>query len=253
MSPDLYVLSVVKRYESASGPGTPAHAAAQALEKLIKEWARKYLLGIFYTGSYAKGTGIKGGTDVDLLISLGPRTPGKLERIYRSLFAAFKTKGYSPTSRDVSVGITFSGFKMDLIPGIRQWGSENNHSLYVVEREKEVITNLDTHVSTIRDCGWTNEIRAMKIWRDLHNINIPSFYLELLVLAALRGASGNQPAANLLTVLKYLRDDFPNRRVPDPANPKNAISDVLLLHDRMAISNVASECIEHSNMKRIIW
>ncbi len=249
MSPDLYVLSIV---DGHTLPTVPAYKAGQGLFGMVTDWAKRYLLEIDVTGSYAKGTRIKGSTDLDLLVSLGPRTPGTIKQVHDNLFVYLRKKGYAPRRNGVAVTIAHSGFCIDLVPARRQWGAANNHELFESHRQRPKLTNLDVHVKAVRDSGRAKDIMAVKIWRNLHGVRFPSLYLELTVLHVLRTSSKTQHATNFLKVLEYFRDEFVSQTVVDPANPKNVISDDLLVHEKMALSYVAEENLRHSDLRRII-
>lgn len=98
-----------------------------------------------------------------------------------------------------------------------------------------------------------DEIRAIKIWRNLHQLDFPSFYLELTVLDALSGKSRNQLAANFLTVLEYLRDSLVNARVIDPANSNNTVSDDLSSAEKQVVANAAATSRNKPYWSDIIW
>jgi hypothetical protein len=175
-----------------TGPGSAAYKAFQGLYPLIVKWANQYLLGVTYSGSYAKGTVIKGGTDVDFFISLRHETPENLRDVYRKLITFLTDLGLSPKEQNVSVGLTFSGVKVDLVPGKKQWGNTTDHSLYRRKADTWTQTNVATHISLVQGCGQREEIRALKIWRQLHGLDFPSFYLELTVIKALSGQLKNR-------------------------------------------------------------
>jgi len=86
MVPDDYVRSILTKYELQTGEGSPAEVAAAELMQPITEWAGRYLQGISFCGSYAKGTRVRGATDIDILVSLGPRTPLDADKLYERLF-----------------------------------------------------------------------------------------------------------------------------------------------------------------------
>lgn len=79
----------------------------------------------------------------------------------------------------------------------------------------------------------------MKLWRNQKNLDFPSFYLEMVVIEALRGSHGTL-SQNVVRVLTYLRDTFMTARFVDPANTNNVISDDLTLVERSAIASRAS-------------
>jgi hypothetical protein len=250
---DEYVLSIVSKYRLAIGLQSPAYQAGQQLYPIIKTWANKFLLGVSYSGSYAKGTGVKGSTDVDLFISLDPQTPGSLKEIYDSLHSYMTQNRYTVRRQNVSIGLTYLKLSVDLTPGRKQPGNTNDHSLYKNKAQTWTQTNVQTHINKIRDSGRLDEIRAIKIWRNLHGLEFPSFYLELTVLDALYGKEKKQPAANAWTVFIYLRDNFLAARVVDPANSGNIISNDLTVQEKLAVSSEARNSLTKSTWEQIIW
>src|SRR6266446_6330701 len=99
MTPDQYVASVLSRY---TGPkfGSPVIAAANAIIPSLNGWAGGYLASrISFSGSFAKGTTVLGGTDIDLFISLKPSAP-VLGEIYQSLLSLSQNQGWFPRAQN---------------------------------------------------------------------------------------------------------------------------------------------------------
>lgn len=253
LTPDAYLASVLDHYNLPVVPHSPVPDARKALEPTLRSWAGRFLLDISFTGSYCKGTRVRGMSDADLLISLGPKTPCTIQDLHHRLFAALKKAGLNPSEGVVSVVVTVHGVRFDVIVGRRQWGSEPNHEIYETERGKSIITNLELHVDRVRHSRHLDEIRLTKIWAQNHRLRFPSFYLELSVLAALAGRTGAPLAENFIAVLEYLRDRFANTRLVDPANHRNAVSDDLLLHERLAIADAARDTLNQAAWDRIVW
>ena len=178
MTLDQYVLWVVSKYRLPTGPFSAAYRAGQRLSGLIKEWGRDYVLKVSYSGSYAKGTAVSGSTDLDLFISFHPQTHGTLKDIYESLYSYLAQKGYSPYRQNVSIRIEYSGLSVDLVPGRKQPGPTNDHSLFLNRAQTWRQTNVDTHVWLVSNSRRLDEIRALKIWRNLNQLTFPSFYLS---------------------------------------------------------------------------
>lgn len=253
LTPQQYLQSVLDHYNLPVVPHSPVPDARGVIEPALKAWAGRFLLEISFTGSYSKGTRVRGVTDADLLVSLGPKTPCTIQDLHARLFAALRKAGHNPTKGAVAIDVVVQGVRFDIILGRRQWGATPNHEIFETERAKSIITNLDLHVDRVRHSRRIDEIRATKIWTQNHKLRFPSFYLELTVMAALADKPAGLTAENFLTVLEYLRDKFPNTRVVDPANHRNAISDDLLLHERLAISDAARESLKQAAWDRIIW
>src|SRR4051795_1903516 len=113
MTPDDYILTVVAKYTVQTGPYSPAGTAGAAFAPVIQGWAGQYLKDVVYSGSYAKGTAIAGGTDVDLLISLLHNTPDTLKDLYFKLYRHLTDLGYQPELRNVSMRVVYSGIDID--------------------------------------------------------------------------------------------------------------------------------------------
>jgi hypothetical protein len=253
MSPDAYVRSVLAKYSLLSGPESPAEIVAMELKRPITEWAGRFLVGIQFCGSYAKGTRVKGSTDVDILISLGPRTPMNISSLYERFFSFLKARGYNPKRQNVSIGLQHRGLVIDLIPARQAWGGSNDHEIFETEHHRVTRTIFDTHLKTVRDSDLIEEIRLVKIWRNLRRLRFPSFYLELVVIDALRHKAHHQPAANTETVLDYLKDILFGAPIRDPANFDNRVSDDVLKHEKLAISEAAKESLKQTDWAAIVW
>jgi hypothetical protein len=253
MIPDAYVRSILAKYDLPGGEGSPAELAAADLKKPLTEWAGRYLLGIHHSGSYAKGTRVKGATDIDLLISLGPRTPLDVDKLYERLFDFLKKKGFKPVRQSVSVGVCHRGLELHLIPARQEWGGSNDHRVFETAHQRVTRTNLDTHLRVVKESDVIEEVRLLKVWRNLRNLRLPSFCLELMVIDALRHKAHHQPSKNLETVLVYLKEVFPNAPIRDPANFENRVSDDLLKHEKIALADAATESLKQADWGKIVW
>ncbi|MDE3268446.1 MAG: hypothetical protein OYI31_08375 [Chloroflexota bacterium] len=92
----------------------------------------------------------------------------------------------------------------------------------------------------------------MKIWRRLHGLELPSIYLELAVIRALRGERSGL-AANFWKVLDWLSSQIQAAAIVDPANEGNTISDDLNSNEKAAIATRAAWSLRQSNWGQIIW
>lgn len=253
MLADAYVRSILAKYDLPGGEGSNPELVAAELNRPIAQWAGRYLMGVRHCGSYAKGTRIKGGTDIDLLISLGPRTPLDVDKLFERLFDSLRTRGLKPVRQNVSIGLLHRGLKVDLIPTRQEWGGSGDHRIFETEHNRVIRTNFDTHLKTVKGSDVIEEIRLLKIWRNLRNLRLPSFCLELVVIDALRNRAHHQPAANTEIVLQYLKDTLPNAPIRDPANFENRVSDDLLKHEKVAIAEAAADSLKQKDWSKIVW
>lgn len=253
VSADQYVESILAKYAVQVGSHSAAERAANVIAPAIRQWAGQWLIELRYSGSYAKGTAISIGTDVDLFISLSSTAPGTLAEIYEGLYNLASSQGWQPRRQNVSIGLTYGSVTLDLVPGKVQTGYQNYHSLYVSKRRSWTQTNVSLHVDTVTNSGRAREIRAIKIWRTLHSIDWPSIYLELFVIDVLKFKPRDHLASNVLTVLNAIADSLPTTRILDPANTNNVISDDLTSAEKSRISMQARASVNAPNWTNILW
>ncbi|MBU0630602.1 MAG: nucleotidyltransferase domain-containing protein [Candidatus Margulisbacteria bacterium] len=254
MTPDEYLQSLISRYHVTAGQINPASIVYDSISPIIKAWAGSQLREIKYSGSYAKGTAIHGGTDIDLFISLKSDTQQTLQQIYNMLYDKMNNAGYlGIRKQNVSIHVNHAGFEVDLVPAVHLGGNTEDHWLYVNRANRErTKTNVDAHISMVRNSGRIGEIVLAKIWRKNHNIDIPSIYLELIVIESLK-YSRSGLGDNLLKVLDYLSNSFVLARFVDPANTNNIISDELNATEKQTIANQALQSRRGQNWGGIIW
>jgi predicted nucleotidyltransferase len=242
-NPDQYLLQILRREAVPTGPTSAAMKALVALYPLIRQWANIHLAGMFPSGSYAKGTAVRSGTDIDLFISLKHTTPVTLEDIYWSLFNFLKERGLNPKAQNVSINIRVDGVDIDLVPGRLHNGIGGYHSLYKRKAKGWQQTHVQRHVTHVKGFNRLPETRLMKVWRNQWNLDFPSFYLEMVVIEAMKGAPAMNLSKRLVRVLEYLRDKFPAVRFVDPANTNNVISDDLTATEKQTIKTAADRAL----------
>ncbi len=253
MTPDQYVESVLEKYAVIRGPTSPAERLGAVVAGPIGTWAGQQLNELTYSGSYAKETGVRGISDVDLFISLKSDTTNTLREIYNALYSLARQQGWSPRAQNVSVGVTINGTRGDLLPGKVQPGYQNYHSLYLRKRDSWTQTNVSLHIQTVRDSGRLKEIRGVKIWRLLRDLDFPSLYLELFTIQALAGRSRTTLADNVLHALRTIGASLASTRIEDPANSNNVLSDDLTRQEKEGIATLAAQSAREQYWKDIIW
>ena len=251
MTADDYLRIILRREAVNTGVYSPVRHAQGALRPTIARWAASYLISIFPTGSFVKGTANHSGTDIDLFISLSSKTPESLQEIYDKLFKWLQQNRYNPRRQNVSIKVSVGGYCVDLVPAKRQDNVGTDHSLYRRRARTWAKTNVTKHISRVRQAGRQSETRIIKLWRDQHRIEFPSFYLELTVIAALTGCHATL-SNNVIRVLEYLSDRFPAARVVDPANTNNVISDDLTMTEKNSVKSLAAAALNASSWNQIV-
>jgi hypothetical protein len=248
-----HLQNILARERVDMGPYSPVLQMRDAFMPLITEWAGSMLLSVEPSGSFAKGTAVRSGTDIDLFISLSPDTTSTLQEIHDTLANKLRAAGFSPKPQSVSIGIRAGNntYDVDLVPA-RRWPQSADHSLFHRKTKTPRKTNIQRHIQEVRGSGRLDEIKLLKVWRNKKRIDFPSFYLELTVIAALGRGTGGNLGDNLWHVFKYLRDTFPTARVVDPAVPSNAVSDDLTATERDVIKKVAVAALSQGYWRDII-
>lgn len=232
------------------------------LKSILQTWAGSCFVDIKHSGSRAKGTAISLASDVDLMISLSSgcnENSGGLKSIYNSLYITLSGKYNIVRKQNVSVRLSISGLEVDVTPARKQVGSVNDHWLYVSKYETRKQTNIQKHINDISLSGRTNEIRILKVWRELNKLDFPSIYLEyLLVDNILLNKSKDLASlhANVWHVLGELAKTSGNplfSRVVDPASSTNILSDLLSVEEKNKIIRAAQLARRQSSWNQIFW
>lgn len=243
---DQYLRSVLARERVDTGPSSPLRAVAARLSPMLSHWGNGYLLGIEPSGSFGKDTANRSSTDIDLFLTLSSSTPDTLAQIRNSLGNCLNQHGYQYRDQNVSLGINVAGNKVDLVPGKRQGQYGTDHSLFRRRANTWTKTNIQTHINLVRNSRRTEEIRAIKLWRDQWGLDFPSIYLELAALEALRGKPVGRLSENVADVLRYLSVRLTATRIVDPANTNNVISDDLSISGKQAVAAAAKRALNGS-------
>jgi hypothetical protein len=251
MSAADYLHRILVREAVDTGLNSPVRSVQATLEPTLREWAGGHLSSISPSGSFAKGTANRSGTDIDLFVSLTHTTNNTLKEIYNSLFSKMEAKGYSPKRQNVSINVRVNGYDVDLVPAKRQDATSQDHSLYRRRADTWTKTNVQKHIQHVIAGGRRPETRIIKLWRNQKGIDFPSFYLELAVIEALSRRQG-AINDNVWSVFTYLRDRFSNARVVDPANIGNIISDELTAADKAKVKGAAEKALAATDWNQIV-
>lgn len=250
-----YLYQILNRETVDTGFNSSARAAADQLQPTIQDWAGTWLHSLEPSGSFAKGTANRTGTDIDLFISLRSGITLTLKEIYNSLYDHMKKEGFSPKKQNVSINVRLTRdnkpYDVDLVPAKQQTDFTTDHSLYRNRADTWTKTNVKTHIKTVKNSGRQSETRILKLWRNQKGIDFPSFYLQLVTIEALKGKYGDLPT-NVMAVFEYLRDTFPHARFQDPANGNNIISDDLTQQGKDAIKVAANAARAASTWREIV-
>lgn len=240
VSPSDYLRAILQRDAVDTTAGAALRRLEAEVHALCETWAGRYLLEVYPAGAYEKGTANQSGISIDFVVSLSPQTPFTLRQIYESLHSHLQRSGLEAERRAVSIGLQLKGAVIDIVPARRESLNNDVHELYSPRRGAPLKTNLNHHVLDLIESGRREEIRILKLWRDQHGLDFPSFYLELSTVAALRRRPLGELADNVWAALGYFEQLFVGRAILDPANANNVVSAEMTTNEKMAIAAAAS-------------
>jgi hypothetical protein len=143
--------------------------------------------------------------------------------------------------------------KVDLVSGRKQSAWTSDHGIYVSKRRTWMQTNIDTHIRIVGASGRQSEICLLKRWRDVHQLELPSFCIELATLRVLTGRRTSGLATNLWNCLTFFRDQLPSAALIDPANTNNNVADDMTATEKQAVSAQAGRSLQEQYWSSIVW
>lgn len=247
-------LEEVLRFQTLNDDGpelTALRKKREEVENFISDEFASSKISIRYGGSKAKGTMIRESYDLDLVcyFSSEETNAGEtLEEIYKNLSAALK-KVYFVVEKTSALRLSGNDqvySHVDVVPG--RFVDTSNGDVFIYQKDAEkcrMKTNLDTHISHIRDSGFISCIRLMKLWSIRNGLRIKTFVLELMVIDLLKGMKNDTLKTQLVHVLTELRDDIENIHIVDPANPSGNDLTSALDSVRSLIKSVAQNTLRN--------
>lgn len=245
--------------------------------KTVNEWAQQfnYVNSLYYgnqihietekSGSKSKNDAIKGKSDVDLFVSISDKNNKYTTReYYNSLYGFLKDKYGSDKVRkqNVSIGLQYAGVSVDITPGKRIntnmiWNYDD-HNIYQRKSDSLTKTNIRAQKTYVLNSGCLDVIRLMKIWRDCHNLDIPSIALEIITVETLKGNNVFGLYKPFKMVLEKIANDFTTMRIIDPGNSANNIANSINQTEKEKVKNAAKVSLsyDHGNTvttSKIVW
>jgi hypothetical protein len=223
------------------------------VETLLRKHFKDCSPTIRYGGSYAKGTLIKEDYDLDVICYFphdNTSAGHTLEDIYFNtrevLSGAYhvieKPSALRLSSREGAR--TRVDFHIDVVPGRYTDETRGYTFLYqndpTGERER-LRTNLDIHLSHIKNSGVVPAVRLIKLWRVRNKVPVKTFAIELLTIELLQDKKKYSLEKQLTHIWTELMDNVTKVVITDTANPTgNDLSDLLNDPIRSALSAAAS-------------
>jgi len=206
---------------------------------------------IRYGGSKAKGTMIMESYDLDMVCYFPRECNRDIKEIYDDVSKKLSEK-YCIAPKTSAIRIekmekdkTRIDYHIDVVPGRFIDDKKEETFLHVKSGQGGWIkTDLQKHIKFILNSGCSDIIKLSKLWRTRNNINLKTFFVELLVVKALEGSRHKENLQlSFITFLEYLRDGIKDARLEDPANTNNVVSENWSENERKIISSRADESL----------
>lgn len=225
---DKYLRDVLAEQKLASDSDEmkALRAEREAVEKVLAEKFGDCNYTVRYGGSKAKGTLIKEMYDLDIVFYLhnGENGAGDtLEDIFFNVADALrdsydvreKTSALRLRSQDAT-----SDLHIDVVPGRFTGDDKSDCYLYQNGADKcRLKTNLDTHITHVRDSGVLDALGLLKLVRVRRGLSVKQFAWELLAIELLETKKKSGLADQLDHVLQSIEDADSAISIEDPANP----------------------------------
>jgi len=266
MRANKYLKGVVEKIANNDTFSKKEKMGYKKVKNSVKEWNESispgfHLFGgvkakVQKSGSRAKGTSIKGTSDIDLFVSI---TDSKNEYTTRELSESLHTHLSSDfretRKQNVSTRIITDGCKFD-VTSAKQSNSKSHerkddHYIYSRGQDARMLTNIQSGIEIINSSKYKKEIMLIKRWRDINGLKISSTYIELFVYDALENNHSRNLSENIITVLKELEDTVVTKKIVDPGNPKNIISETMTKQEKRVVKKVATESLEKEDFDEI--
>ncbi len=258
MTSHAYLLKVLESQRIVPGSAelNALTTAQKEVEEIIRASFKDSNPVICPGGSLAKGTMIKESYDLDIICYF-PKSddePGDtLKEIYESVATALSDK-YTVRRKRSALRLfdkdtDTNDFHIDVVPGRYVDGTQGDCFIHQHEGDKVYLkTNLQKHITHIRNSGVTDAISLLKLWKVRNSIPVKTFVLELLVVEALKDHKNDTLNGQLEHVFSLLRDQE-IATVTDPANASNDLSDRFDSSMRSRLATEAKKTLEAINNK----
>lgn len=197
-----------------------------AVEEVLREAFPGASATIRYGGSKAKGTLIREAYDLDIVFYIpnGNNAAGEtLKDIFGNVRNALgKHYTVEPKTSALRLRSTDrrSDLHIDVVPGRFTDDSKTDCFLHQENGEKDRLkTNLNVHISHIRDSGVVDTLRLLKLWRVRRAVQVKQFAFELLGVKLLKGKRQRSIEEQLVHFFAEIANADQPIAIEDPANP----------------------------------
>ena len=93
----------------------------------------------------------------------------------------------------------------------------------------------------------------MKLWKKRKDVPIKTFILEQIVIEGCKGISRTTLEPQLNAAFKYIEDNINTKRITDPANSQNIISNDITKEEKNRIRRLATQAIDADRWNQVFF
>ena len=157
-------------------------------------------------------------------------------------------------SKRVGWELPFEGdFHIDVIPG--KGSSTDNRYAYLYNKDTggRFQTSIEIQVNYVKKSQRQDTIRLMKLWKKRKDVPIKTFILEHMVIEGCRGVPRNTLEPQLNTAFQFIENNITTKRITDPANSQNIISNDLSTEEKNRIKRLATQAIDAKSWGQVFF
>lgn len=214
---------------------------------------------IKYAGSIAKGTMLKESYDLDIVCYFPDTDSRSLKDIHKSVFDYLENE-YTLEKKSSAIRIldlknsqNSIDYHVDVVPGRFIEGTSDVFLPVTTSERDRIQTNLKTHISYIKDSDCIEIIKLFKLWKTRNNIALRTFILEVFIVETLKDFDKKHLLQDaVLKVFLDLKLEFPTKRLIDPANSGNVLSELITSIEKNIVANMADNALKTINYSNIL-
>lgn len=251
MSGHDYLVSVLAKQDLTTTQMTSLRATRDEVETHLRADVGS-APRFYYGGSFAKGTMLATGYDLDIILYFPHTETATLQQLFTRVYRRLTTK-YTVVPRTVALRLPYeNGFHIDVVPGRAQDATFRFATLYKNTTPASTLqTSVKVHIEAVKNAGLSDIVRLAKLWRLRWGLDVPTFALEIAVAKAMYNVRRDDLGNAFWTVLGKFATDFASARFVDPANSNNVIE--VSAGIRNAVAARAQYCRAQTQWPSIIW
>lgn len=260
---DMYLKKVLSKYDNNYPYDIEREKIKSSLSSIIYDWFNSFndgnniKISIEQSGSIAKGTAIKGKSDIDLFVSLrDEQNLVSIEEFHKEMYKYLKCIFEHIREQNVSIGIVYNGYDIDVVPAkkinTKSYENYNDHYLWSNKKHGRIQTNIQKHIDMVKNSTCQDIIMILKVWREYNRIEFPSIYIEQLCIEVLGKYNCSSLSQKFYQMMSVIWENLDDIYIVDPSNSGNIISDIMTDNEKKELKSLAFYTLNATDVSNYI-